>query len=232
MFKKNYWFLRITSIIYLVFCLILAGITYFIVFGEMSKWGSDTSDGSYIDFFVLLGKWWIVLPIISITNAIFCPFFVASIYLHFKYTNKRAFLKYTWFCLFNTFIEDFILLRPIFLILFIIKIWSKNNTVINKNNNYNHLYDRSIANGLFIVAVIVYFVTFASLNNTEFVGWASFCMVIYVIVPKLVMNSYIDIKFSNMNFTRKWITLYLISSFLGIFPYCYYLIKNPIYINK
>ncbi len=231
MFLKNVWFLKISSIIYLVFCLTLAGIMYFLVFGEISKWEYITSDGNYIDFFNLLGKWWYILPIITITNAIFCPFFVTSIYLHFKYTNKRSFLKYTWFCLFNTFIEDFILLRPIFLILFIIKIWNKNNIVISKNNNYSHLYARSVANGLFIITVIVYFVVFASLNNVEFVGWASFCMIIYVIVPKLVMNSYIDIRFSSVNFTKKWIVLYLTSSFFGIFPYCHYLSKNPSYKN-
>ena len=228
MFWKNIWFLRITSIIYLLFCLILAGLAYFVVLGEMIYWVT-APDGESVNFFDKLGSWSVLFIILSIINTCFSPFFVASIYLHFKYTNNRKFLKYTWFCLFNTFVEDFLLVRPIFLIIFIFKIWNKNNTKINLNNDIKHINTRSIVNFIYIIFLIVYFVTFSLLNNTEAVGWMSFCMIIYIIIPKLVMNSFIDIKFSNNNYSTKWIIIYLIASFFGIFPYCIYLSKNATY---
>lgn len=224
MFVKNVLFLRISSIIYLFFCLLLAGMMFFVVFGEMGKWENNGSE-NYVNFFKTLGGWWYLLPIISIVNAIFSPIFASSIYLHFKYTNNRKFLKYTWLCLFNTVVGDFILIRPIFLILFIIKIWNHNLSV-NINHDYKHLNTRAMSITVIIMTIIIYFSLASIFKNTEALGWGSFFMIIYGIIPKLVMNSFIDIKFSNLKLSNRWIIIYLTSSFFGIFPYCYYLSKN------
>lgn len=232
MFKKNYWFLRILTLFYLSICLYLCIIFYYLLIGMFMDSVKNPIGNDSI--FKSLGKWWLTIPIFSIINGIISPFFVASIYLHFKYTNNRKYLKYTWFCIFNSFLEDFFLIRPIFLIIFMFKIWSRKvtNNENNSNTSYKHIITRSIFNMIFIIFICIYFITFSLLRNHDAVGYGSMCMIFYGLVPKLVMNSYIDIKFSNENFSNKWITKYLISQFFGIFPYCYYLIKNPIILNK